>query len=807
MKFNNLFNNRYMEDITNLSNKKKNHYLTTPEKVQYQNIKDKEMNDSGYSLTNKNYEDSVIKEDEIDVNMSTNEYISYKERQLSILLNTFEISYSNKFYKELIKEIEEKEDLLYQNSLMSFKIKILKIKTLMKLLMKEYNNYLQVKNKSFHDLDEIIHKIKKEFHITSMILINTDSYVYEITTQIYCKFLYILSKISLEKEDYIKNLGYITLGINMLKIFFIRKKFATDIKTYIIYCKLGLEILNSLIGDKNYEQALYYIRLLLQIIEKSMKIIYYNNNTKIIPKTINKFIKFGSIVYIYTGCCLEHLDEQIQAFEAYKEAKFFFQKSAKLGFSFPNFNTININNSCSYLVEEVFEKLKLKFIKDKIENFNRQKRLELQKKKNEIESLQKEKLMKLKFIANGIEGNPFKLEKLENKLNTKIFPTSVVNNLEKIDNDLTSFVFSYFDKNKDNIISLYDGKMSQNTKKLMSRYEVYNILMSKGFRGFIMKTKKLQFYNPKTASNSISIIQSHLNKKIQIESNSKTIIQKKPLNLENNDLKQTKRKKRMSSIENLFNLTNYPNSQKEGDIIKKRINFLKRKKNKFKNYNFNFPLSRDKESKSNKLIKEIFPSFTLNKTKSKGNKKFKYKLKKKFKDLEIDFERKNLDKRLMTKNYLRKYSYYDKLSERELKFQKDLLYFKSNNTLYNTKSKLEEKNGILGKDDLSNISLIVNERAKEKAKPVVEENLIDIDLLKGSFGPRQNKISLKMKSAMSSVITNYINERKNQTEKERLVNNKKIKKDNEKKLFYLDDSINNINNNISKIKYLILKSK
>jgi hypothetical protein len=433
--------------------------------------------------------------------------------------------------------------------------------------------------------------------------------------------------------------------------------------------------------------------------------------------------------------------------------------------------------------------------------------LELQKKKNEIESLQKEKLMKLKFIANGIEGNPFKLEKLENKLNTKIFPTSVVNNLEKIDNDLTSFVFSYFDKNKDNIISLYDGKMSQNTKKLMSRYEVYNILMSKGFRGFIMKTKKLQFYNPKTASNSISIIQSHLNKKIQIESNSKTIIQKKPLNLENNDLKQTKRKKRMSSIENLFNLTNYPNSQKEGDIIKKRINFLKRKKNKFKNYNFNFPLSRDKESKRNKLIKEIFSSFTLNKTKSKENKKFKYKLKKKFKDLEIDFERKNLDKRLMTKNYLRKYSYYDKLSERELKFQKDLLYFKSNNTLYNTKSKLEEKNGIIGKDDLSNISLIVKERAKEKAKPVVEENLIDIDLLKDSFGTKQNKVSLKMKSAMSSVISKYINERKSLTEKENLLKIVKIKKNNEKKLLFLDNSINIINKNISKVKYIMRKHK
>ena len=324
-----------MEDIINLSNKKENNFLAISVKVQNQHIKKKQMNDSRDSVSNKSYEDSVIKEDEIDVNMNTSEYFIYRERHLSILLDTFEISYSNKFYKELIKDIEEKEDLLYKNSLMSFKIKILKIKGLMKLLLKEYNNYLQVKNKTFHDLDEKIHKIKKEFVITSTLMNNTDSYVYETTTQIYGKFLYILSKISLEKEDYIKNLGYITLGINMLKIFFIRKKFATDIKTYIIYCKLGLEILNSLIGDKNYEQALYYIRLLLQIIEKSMKIIYYNNSTKIIPKTINKFIKFGTIVYIYTGCCLEHLDEQIQAFEAYKEAKFFLQKSAKLGFSIP----------------------------------------------------------------------------------------------------------------------------------------------------------------------------------------------------------------------------------------------------------------------------------------------------------------------------------------------------------------------------------------------------------------------------------------------------------------------------------------
>ena len=51
-------------------------------------------------------------------------------------------------------------------------------------------------------------------------------------------FSFLLSKISLKREDYLKSLGFITLGINMLKVFIIKKKVASDIKTYKIYCKL-----------------------------------------------------------------------------------------------------------------------------------------------------------------------------------------------------------------------------------------------------------------------------------------------------------------------------------------------------------------------------------------------------------------------------------------------------------------------------------------------------------------------------------------------------------------------------------------
>ena len=267
--------------------------------------------------------------------------------------------------------------------------------------MEEYNIFLQSKNKHFHELDIIIQKIKIEFNILSMLIIDNDSYEFEITTQIYSKFLYLLSKICIKREDYLKSLGYVTLGINMLKAYFLKEKVASDINTYKIYCKLVLEVINLLIGVQNYEQALRYIRLLFKLIEMSIKFIYYNNQLKKqkipIPK-IKKFIAFGAIGYIYTGCCLEQFDDPIQAFEAFKEAKYFFKKSSKLGFSFQNLSSINISNSCSVLVDEVFEKMILKFKKDKIDRLNKQKRLELQRKKEQNELLQNEKSMKLPMV-------------------------------------------------------------------------------------------------------------------------------------------------------------------------------------------------------------------------------------------------------------------------------------------------------------------------------------------------------------------------------------------------------------------------
>ena len=604
-----------MSDITILNQEKDGIHSTLSNKVNNQKLESKEIdNNSKYTLTSKSFGDSLIKGEEDKENRDNEDNINYKEKQLSLLLDTFQNSFSKKSYRDLIKDIEEKEDLLSQNSLMSFEIKILKLKGLLKILTEEYNIFLQSKNKHFHELDVLIQKIKNEFNLISILLIYNEAYVFEITTQIYSKFLYLLAKISIKKEDFLKSLGYVTLGINILKIYFIKKKVASNIKTYKIYCKLVIELINILIGDQNYEQALYYIRLLFKIIEISIKFMYNidkTSNKKIPIATIKKFLTFGAIGYIYTGCCLEKLDDSIQAFEAYKQAKYFFKKGSKLGISFQNLNSISINNSCSFLAEEVFEKLKLKFERDKIDRLNTQKRLEMQRKKEEYELLQNEKSMKLKYIASGLGSDPFKLEAMENKLNKKIFPSSVVNNLEKIDDELTSFVFSYFHKNKKDNISSYNNKMSTNTKKNLSRYKIYNILMSKNFREFIMKNEKLQFYNPKTGSNSISIFQRHLNNKMKIESKSKkmSVTPRKSLKLITNFTESSKTDRRLNTNDNFFSITTSPNSQRENEKIKDKISYFQRQKIKFRNNDLKFLLSKENantERNSKKKNKSVF---------------------------------------------------------------------------------------------------------------------------------------------------------------------------------------------------------
>ena len=342
--------------------------------------------------------------------------------------------------------------------------------------------------------------------------------------------------------------------------------------------------------------------------------------------------------------------------------------------------------------------------------------------------------------------------------------------------------------------------------------------MSKEFRDFVMKNKKLQFNNPKKGSESISIIQRYLNNKMEIKfemkqrsnTHKKTVKNLEKSNKSLNLLNLKIKNKENDGANTITFPTTCPNSnrdeEKEDKYTLNTQNNINNKDNNIK-LNFNFLTlgnkeenytSRNERSKGSPLIRITSKSRNMTTSKKKSN------WKNNLNELECDFERKNFDKNLMTKNYLKKYSYYEKLSNKEIKLQKALLDFRNNNTLYNSRRILEDKEAkVITKEDIIDKFNVIREKVKENTKVVVKDE--ELEMLKDSFiSGDENKISVKMKSAMSKVISQYIKERKkiNAKKNYKMMNNDEIKQINEKNILELNYSIKNINNNISHIRIL-----
>ena len=108
-------------------------------------------------------DDSIILIENVDIDIELDEDNKMnKELKSSLvyLLNGFLEQYQKKAYVELIKEIEEKEELLYSDSIETFNIYILKIKSMIKLMIKEYYDAIKKKNKSIDNIvKEYLNKI------------------------------------------------------------------------------------------------------------------------------------------------------------------------------------------------------------------------------------------------------------------------------------------------------------------------------------------------------------------------------------------------------------------------------------------------------------------------------------------------------------------------------------------------------------------------------------------------------------------------------------------------------------------------
>lgn len=712
-------------------------------------------------------EDSIIFVENVNIEITINEENKKKEElklSLEHLYDGFLEEYNKKNYCDLITEIEAKEELFYINSIESFKIYIIKIKSIIKLMI---NDYYKAIIKDNHTSDSIvkeyINRIINEFKKIDKIINKNSKYENEIITQVYCNFLIFIILYEIRKENILKSLAYITLGINMMKVYFIKDRIATEIKTYFTYIKLVLLFINHLINDNNFIGSLYYINLGFKILEKIFKFI---NLYKLPNKYYKKAIDYSSYNYIYCGICLEYDSINLRlSMDSFKQAKYFLEKSNSIS-KYSPFSSIfkNRNNKLKY--ENIFylvSSATIKLLKNKFKKMKEEQELIMSKTNEQKEKEEKlnqnmnEKKEQLRLISNGLCVNYKKFFPIQEKIYKNILTPKIQIDIEKLDKELADFVYNKKIKNDNK-----NNNISNEIKQNLCRYEIYNELISENYREFIFKNKKLLFNEPSEIRDNLKKIRNFLssnkcldNTTDNKENNTQINLKeknKKSRNLTLNNLnyfKENNTKSRTLFIpKNEYKMPNIYNSIKsysnKSNILKnnhkRNIKFLNNKtcdgdtKSYSKNKSsINIKIKKNLKSKSlnnykNKNSLKILNIKTLNNNSNKirlikkyddgrnDNKTLKINRNKKNKKfhsydmkLENNFDREYLNKYLTTRKYQKKYLDYEKLMVKELKFQKYFLNIKN----YNSKLYFDDY-----QKELTNYNNDINERhytSKENA--------------------------------------------------------------------------------------------
>ena len=547
-------------------------------------------------------ESKIVNDDDTDdfnSNLSDNSYDEDREKQLEIVNEKFQNLFlsKEKLYSNIIKEINAEKKLFFKKSVMSFNLLVLKIKCLIKLLKSKFQESLTTKD--YFQVDLYIQKIKKDFKNLTIFIDEDSKYEYEIITQVYAKFLYLMSIIYSKKEEYITSFSYISLGVNLLKVFFVRQHVSKNIETYQIYAKLVVMLINRLISDNNISQALVYINLLSRLSEIAFAIISKNKSSS---RYENKFNKYQSFGFLYMGFCYE-LSPKVPnnykiALKAYKEAYYFMSKSSNKMSIFAELSSvITIERKGIYLAQILFEKLAEKLTLEAMEKqkeFEHQERL---KKKKIEEAKNEEKKYRLKLIASGVAPDNQNLVSIQNTIFNQILTPNNQVLIDKLDDELISYVYrDKRNKKKENEEKEKKEEKEKEGKakyklpsidimKNLCHYKMYNNLMTDDFKEFLLTNKNLKFNCPQKEKESLDKIQKYLNRKMEIgteakeKKENKVIIKEKENNKDNNeedknnndnkDIKDNKEDKDKENTNLLLNVDT--NMSYESNYIKNKL--------------------------------------------------------------------------------------------------------------------------------------------------------------------------------------------------------------------------------------------
>ena len=675
--------------------------------------------------------------DDYNSNLSSDSYDEDRERQLEIVNEKFQNLFKSKekMYGNIIKEITAEKKLFFKKSIMSFNILVLKIKCLIKILKEKFVESLTTKD--FYEVDSYIQKIKKDFK-NLYTFINEDSrYEYELVTQVYAKFLHLMGIIYTKREEYITSFSYISLGVNILKVFFVRQGVASQIETYQIYAKLVIILINKLLSDHNVSQALLYISLLTRICEIALTFVSQNRAPIRYEFKFNKYQSYG---FLFMGFCYE-LSTKVPnnfkiALKAYKEAYYFMNKSPYKASIFAELGSvITLERKGLYLAQILFEKITEKLT---IEALEKQKEFELKeklKKQKLEEARNEEKKYRLKLIASGITPENPNLYKIQDKIYNEILTPSNQVLMDKLDDELISYVYKNInteknegkeeakkenkekkDKKEENEIS--NKLPSMDVMKKLCHYKMYHNLMSSDYKEFILHNKNLLFNSPRKEKNTLDKIQKFLNGKMEIDSyknenniekkekGNKNKINKETSNLilkteietnnssESNKMINKLAKSNNNNYINMNNKLNTENNKNSNEELNQLFNSNSNNINKinlYKSYRdpkHSYIISKEKDpiqkereknkdkehtNKRSTTFNNLDNSF-LETTKNNITKRPVSAMKRfKFKAPKDELENRKVDKFIFNKTYFKQLSYFENLINKELFFQKIFL--------------------------------------------------------------------------------------------------------------------------------------
>ena len=561
-------------------------------------------------------------------------------------------------YRDLNKKLYKKSLKDINNNIKKFKfhpkyhnIILLKVKIILKILdnkIYKYNfnndNYLiqkQIKHIKkyaqiiFENLTNIFYEIRPDLNVN--ININNQLNLIDKIINYLFQYLYILIMFYKKCNKIEKCISILIIALNFSnKVLQVIK----TAKTLNIIEKIYIDFSYFFILNKDYENSILYL-------EKSMyicfrELFYYSTSTFSLDydylkkkKTISYNIYSNIIIiFLYRGICKENEALIKKAIESYKECKWFIDKfineeSEELKYKINQLLLKITKRGFMYKETIDYIQLKLKLYK-KIQN----------RKKNSIFYNDEE-------IKNIASGNYFD----DNKFKNVIEKIETIRHIPEINTN------KFFPSQKKKVKDL-----------LLSNMRLLEAYLSEDFKGIIEGMNQIKLFDLDYSTREK--IQKEFNRRLFLSSFRKKKIKQKIISIsQNNDNNRYSFKSNSSKSDLKMEISNNKKLDNSSKLFSKSL-ICKLKKNKINNIKYN----QNYHSRQIHSINLKLNSKSINISNSPINKN-------------LSEERKNKTMIFFNKNYRTKINYIKGLTDREIKFQKDLLSlkkgFKENIPLYN----------------------------------------------------------------------------------------------------------------------------